>query len=286
MAIPPGTTTTITTATTTVAAATTTAVEATTTVGAARGAVITARSPGFRAVRSRRVTEVPSPRRSRRPKRYPMRSNDRSGRTHLARSRTLAWAVTLCSLISTVATGCSRPPVSITTPSSLPVSDLPSPAPSMPGAMVMARSKPVRVRIPAIGVDSKLMDLSLDGNGRMTVPPDGAEAGWYTGAPTPGELGPAIIAGHVDWGGRQGVFYHLRNLRPDDRVTVTRLDGSTAVFRVMRVDEFPKNKFPTQTVYADIGYAGLRLITCGGSFDRLAHSYNDNIVVFAKLVRT
>jgi sortase (surface protein transpeptidase) len=150
----------------------------------------------------------------------------------------------------------------------------------------MAMSKPVRVRIPSIGVDSKLMDLTLKTDGTMNVPPDGTEAGWYTGAPTPGQLGPAIIAGHVDWGGRAGVFYHLRNLKPNDQVSVSRQDGSTAVFRVTGVDEFPKNKFPTDVVYGDINYAGLRLITCGGSFDRAAHSYNDNIVVFAQLMKT
>jgi hypothetical protein len=211
-----------------------------------------------------------------------MRSYGKSHRPRLVRSRALAGAVTLCSLITMGAAGCGGVPESTSPLSSLPALDLPPPV----SAPTLARSKPVRVQIPAIGVDSKLMDLSLDSAGRMSVPPDGTEAGWYTGAPTPGELGPAIIAGHVDWGGHQGVFYHLRNLKPNDQVTVTRLDGSTALFRVIRVDAFPKTKFPTDTVYGDINYAGLRLITCGGSFDRQAHSYNDNIVVFAQLVKT
>lgn len=217
-----------------------------------------------------------------------MRSHAKNRRPRPTRSRTLAGVVTLYLLVTMGATGCGGAPASTSTPSTLPALDSPTTAPSPPKTsppMVMARSTPVRVRIPAIGVDSKLMDLSLDGAGRMSVPPDGTEAGWYTGAPTPGELGPAIIAGHVDWGGRQGVFYHLRNLKPNDQVNVTRSDGSTAVFRVMRVNEFPKNKFPTDTVYGDIDYAGLRLITCGGPFDRQAHSYNDNIIVFAQLVK-
>jgi Sortase family. len=142
------------------------------------------------------------------------------------------------------------------------------------------------VRIPAIGVDSGLIGLGLRGDGTMEVPPDGFPAGWYTGAPTPGELGPAIIAGHVDWGGRPGVFYHLRDLKPDDAVTVTRKDGSVATFRVTRVEKYLKNSFPTDVVYGDIDHAGLRLITCGGLFDRRARSYDDNIVVFADLVTT
>jgi hypothetical protein len=218
-----------------------------------------------------------------------MRSHDKSRRARPARSRALAGAAALYTLITMGVAGCGGEPAPSSTPPPPPpssTSDRPQPVPAPAVSPTMAKSKPVRVRIPAIGVDSALMDLRLDSNGRMSVPPDGTEAGWYTGAPTPGELGPAIIAGHVDWGGRQGVFYHLRSLKPDDHVTVTRLDGSTAVFRVIRVDEFPKNKFPTDTVYGDIDYAGLRLITCGGSFDRQAHSYNDNIVVFAKLVKT
>lgn len=118
----------------------------------------------------------------------------------------------------------------------------------------------------------------------MEVPPDGDLAGWYKGAPTPGELGPAIIVGHVDWAGDLGVFYNLRNLEPGDHITITRMDGSTAEFQVAQVEQFSKNEFPTNAVYGDIDHPGLRLITCGGSFDRAARSYVDNIVVFADLV--
>ena len=90
------------------------------------------------------------------------------------------------------------------------------------------------------------MDLGLRDNGTMEVPPDGSQAGWYTGAPAPGELGPAVIAGHVDWGGHPGVFYHLRTLKPDDRIVVTREDGSTVTFRVTRLEQVLKSDFPTK----------------------------------------
>jgi hypothetical protein len=142
------------------------------------------------------------------------------------------------------------------------------------------------VLIPAIGVDSDLMDLGLQDDGTLEVPPEGFPAGWFTGAPTPGELGPAILAGHVDWDGSPGVFYRLRDLVPGDEIRVVREDGSTVVFRIQRVDRFPKDDFPTEAVYGDLDHAGLRVITCGGSFDRLARSYEDNIVVFADLVVT
>jgi sortase (surface protein transpeptidase) len=147
----------------------------------------------------------------------------------------------------------------------------------------MTASTPVRVEIPAIGVDSGLMPLGLQSDGSLEVPPEGFPAGWYTDAPTPGELGPAIIAGHVDWDGSPGVFFALRDLAPGAEVAVEREDGSTALFRVESVEQFPKGAFPTDAVYADIDHAGLRLITCGGSFDRQARSYSDNIVVFAAL---
>lgn len=162
-----------------------------------------------------------------------------------------------------------------------PVPAAPSPTPTV--APHLARSVPVRLEIPSIGVDSPLMDLGLRADGSMEVPPGGFPAGWYTGAPTPGELGPAIIAGHVDWNG-PGVFFHLRDLKVGDDIAVTREDGSIATFRVTQVSQFPKDEFPTDQVYGDIAGAGLRLITCGGSFNAATHHYEDNIVAFADFV--
>jgi hypothetical protein len=199
----------------------------------------------------------------------------------LTRSRVMAGVAALLAVIA-VAAGCSGDAASAPTPSaSAPGSVAPSAA-----AAPMARSAPVRVQIPAIGVDSTLMQLGLRADGSLQVPPSGFPAGWYTGAPTPGELGPAILAGHVDWGGQPGVFSRLHDLQPDEEVTVARQDGTAAVFRVTQVKEYPKDKFPTDVVYGDLDHPGLRLITCGGSFDRQARSYDDNIVAFADLVAT
>lgn len=152
------------------------------------------------------------------------------------------------------------------------------------GAATMVAAAPVRLQIPSIGVESKLMDLGLQADGSLEVPPNGFPAGWYTGAPTPGEPGPAIIAGHVDWGGQAGVFFDLRDLVSGDAIAITREDGSTADFRVVRVERYAKDEFPTQAVYGDLDHAGLRLITCGGDFDQRMRSYNDNLVVYAELV--
>jgi len=147
----------------------------------------------------------------------------------------------------------------------------------------LTRSSPVRLQIGAIGVDSALMHLGLRTDGSMAVPPRAFPAGWYDGGPTPGELGPAIIAGHIDMKG-PGVFFRLRDVKPGDQITVTRADGSKPVFRVTRVSQFSKGRFPTALVYGNIDHAGLRLITCGGSYNSRTGHYEDNVVAFADLV--
>lgn len=146
----------------------------------------------------------------------------------------------------------------------------------------LARSIPVRLTIPGISVDTELMGLGLLADGSLEVPPKGFPAGWYTGAPTPGELGPAIIAGHVSHRG-PGVFYDLARVRPGDPVLVERTDGSVATFIVTDVGQYPKTSFPTDAVYGAISHAGLRLVTCGGAWDDSTGHYEDNIVVFAEL---
>jgi sortase (surface protein transpeptidase) len=147
--------------------------------------------------------------------------------------------------------------------------------------LVLPESEPVSVSIPRIGVRSKLVDLGLKG-GAMETPKNPADAGWYSRGPSPGALGPAVIAGHVTWNG-PAVFYRLGSIRRGDQVSVTRKDGKTAVFTVTRVAQFPQSRFPTRAVYGPIDHAGLRLITCGGTYDAARHKYLDNVVVFAKL---
>ena len=204
----------------------------------------------------------------------------------LARLRVARFAG-LLAMIAVVTAGCSgetaaTPSVSVS--SGMAPTSTPSPVvPRVVEAAHLARSVPVRLQIAAIGVDTTLMDLGLKADGTLEAPPSGFPAGWYTGAPTPGERGPAIIGGHVDMNG-PGVFFDLHKVKPGDRVTVTRKDGSKPVFRVTRVQRFPKEQFPTKAVYGDIDHAGLRLMTCGGSFNRQSGHYEDNVVAFAELV--
>ncbi len=149
-------------------------------------------------------------------------------------------------------------------------------------AAPMVASEPARLEIPALDVDVDVMDLGLTDRGVLEVPQGAYPAGWYTGSPTPGELGPAIVAGHVTWNGTDGVFLRLHELARGDHVLVTRTDGSVADFTVSETEQYAKDAFPTATVYGDIDHAGLRLITCGG-LDPDSGVFEDNVVVFAEL---
>ncbi|EST29518.1 hypothetical protein N566_21970 [Streptomycetaceae bacterium MP113-05] len=149
---------------------------------------------------------------------------------------------------------------------------------------VLPPSDPVRIAIPSIDVTSSLVNLGRQEDGAMETPRDPGKAGWYTPGPTPGEQGPAVIAGHVTWNGEKSVFFPLGKLGKGDRVNVAREDGSTAKFEVERVERYPKDDFPTVEVYRNLDHAGLRLITCGGAYDDDAHYYRDNVVVFASMV--
>jgi len=157
-------------------------------------------------------------------------------------------------------------------------------APAAPlHATPMTSSVPVSVRAASAGIDSSLLQVALNKDGTIEVPHSYSEAAWYRLGPTPGELGPAVLIGHVDSYQGPGVFFKIGAMRPGQIIDVTRADRSVAHFRVDAINSYPKDKFPTQTVYGPIDYAGLRLITCGGAFNSSTRSYESNTVVFASL---
>ena len=148
-------------------------------------------------------------------------------------------------------------------------------------------SEPIAVRIPRIGVSSPLHSLGLAPDGTLEVPSGERldEAAWYDGSPTPGEVGPTVIEGHVTGvGGRASVFFELAALAPGDRAEVEREDGRTVSYEVYRVDQFAKADFPTVDVYGPTAGPELRLITCGGEFDDSTGHHVDNTVVYARMV--
>lgn len=143
---------------------------------------------------------------------------------------------------------------------------------------------PVRIRIPTIGVDASVDPLLVDENG-VLPPPDTFEGtGWWQEGPEPGEVGPAVIAGHVDSFEGPAVFNRLDQLDDGDEIFVERADGTTATFEAQRTEQHDKDDFPTDAVYGDTPDAQLRLITCGGQFEEADRRYRDNIIVYATLI--
>ncbi|MER6208156.1 class F sortase [Streptomyces sp. NPDC001642] len=151
-------------------------------------------------------------------------------------------------------------------------------------AHALARSVPVTLRVPAIGVDTPVMRLGLASDGTVQVPPITAHdrAGWYRNSPTPGQTGPSVILGHVTVGAYgDGVFRHLAKLRKGDRIEAGLENGTTATFTVTTVRTVAKADFPSDEVYGNVDRPELRLITCGGT--RTGTGYLDNVIVFAAL---
>lgn len=212
-----------------------------------------------------------------------MRLSAREAARFCAAGLLAAWALSACG------TGAFRPAAAKVS-QRLPASGSADPSPgSTSDAAAGFRSPrthpevavPVRLRIPAIGVDTPLERLGLDASGAIEAPRRWREAGWYTGGPRPGLPGPAVILGHVDATSGPAVFYRLAFLRPEDAVQVTRADGSSVVFRVSDRRQVAKSRFPTDLVYGPTLEPSLRLVTCGGTFDTTTGHYRDNIIVTA-----
>jgi Sortase domain len=210
-----------------------------------------------------------------------------------ARPAAMAGAVVLLALLMALA-GCAEPRARYAGVSST----VSTAAPSEDGGAAVRDFRsvrgyrptpvPVRLEIARIGVDTALQQLGQDRGGAVEVPTgprQWQDAGWYAGegGTRPGDPGSAVILGHVDSKRGPAVFYRLRELRAGDPVVVVRADGSRVRFVVDRVEQYPKGRFPTEDVYYPTLSPKLRLVTCGGAFDRAAGHYRDNVIVFASL---
>lgn len=145
---------------------------------------------------------------------------------------------------------------------------------------------PVRIVIPAIGVSAPVMQLGLNPDHTIQVPPleNHNLAGWYKYDAVPGQEGAAVIAGHIDSSTGASVFYRLRYLKAGDRVYVTLANGQAVAFAVTGLQQVAKTAFPTQAVYGNPGYPALRLVTCGGQFDYATGHYLSNLIAYSKMV--
>ena len=150
--------------------------------------------------------------------------------------------------------------------------------------LATTRSTPIELTIPAISLAVSLSTLGLNADGTVQVPTDIQQPGWYRLGPSPGQIGSAVILGHVDSYQGPAVFFNLRSLVSGDVVDVSLADGVTAQFRVTSVATYLKTSFPDQQVYDSAGASALQLVTCGGAFDTATGHYLSNTVVYTSLV--
>lgn len=151
----------------------------------------------------------------------------------------------------------------------------------------LPKSQPTHISIPSVGIDTSVTSVGQDSTGSIQMPPlFDWTTGWYKYSPTPGQIGPSIIVGHVDTYKGISVFWRLRDIKQGDVIDVSRADGKTAKFKVSALKQFSQSDFPTKEVYGNIQYPGLRLITCGGAFDKQTESYTQNTVVYAFMVNS
>ncbi|MFF9499412.1 class F sortase [Streptomyces sp. NPDC014656] len=197
------------------------------------------------------------------------------------RRRTLTAAVLLVAALA----GCSAEGGSTAATPPARIAESAAPVPAAPAVKPLARSLPVRVRLPAAAVDARgVLDLGLNADGTVEVPPvaQADRIGWYGKGVTPGETGPAVLIGHFDTARGPAVLKDVSKVRVGDEVTVTRADGTAAVFRVRELQQVDKDAFPTEKVYGDTRRPELRVITCGGE---LVDGHRpDNIILYADLV--
>lgn len=195
----------------------------------------------------------------------------------------IALGVTLVvlALIPALPRSGSRPVASLPAPPALFMWDPAAPRVAVPAESTLAG--PQRLTIPSINLTTSVVPVDLQPDGTLAAPGDFALAGWYTGGTAPGAPGPSVIVGHVDSHLGPAVFFRLHELAPGQSITIETTNTATLTFVVERIEQHPKDRFPTAEVYGSTNRRALRLITCGGEFDRAARSYRDNIVVFAKL---
>ncbi|WP_226966671.1 class F sortase [Streptomyces phaeolivaceus] len=172
-----------------------------------------------------------------------------------------------------------------------PVRPAPATGPAEPKRPARPRTLPASpaktVTIPYLGIEAPVTGLRLDARRRLPAPPDDRPklVGWYTEGPAPGGPGTAVVVGHRDTRTGPAVFAALDAIKPGRPVEVLRADGRTAVYTVDAVKSYEKDRFPSKEVYGHRGRPELRLITCGGTYDR-RKGYASNVVVFAHLTAT
>lgn len=147
------------------------------------------------------------------------------------------------------------------------------------------RSIPTELSIPSIGVSTSVSQVGLNKDGSVQSPKSWRQAAWYKYDVTPGEIGSAVILGHVDSTAGPAVFYRIAHLKMGSSVMVTLADHKVLTFKVIGIREYSKSNFPDKLVYGARSYSALQLVTCGGVFDSKTHHYLSNIVAYTRLFK-
>ena len=195
-----------------------------------------------------------------------------------------AWAAGLAVALLTGCSAADPAGPSATAPSPAAPSAAPGPTFESYQEAPAQRAEPVRLRIPSLGVDAPVGPVGTLPDRSVEVPERWEEVGWYDGGARPGEDGPAVLLGHVDSKAGPAVFVRLPHVELGAVVEVLAADGGVTRFAVDRLEQHPKTRFPTEAVYLPVLRPELRLVTCGGAFDRATGHYVDNIVVYASPV--
>lgn len=177
--------------------------------------------------------------------------------------------------VAPIATTSTTAPASTTTTSAVPTTSAPPAPPPVP--------VPTRIRVPAIGLDTRIVPVGLRLDGQMEVPP-AADVGWYRLGPAPGAAGSAVLAAHVDQRGQRGAFFDLRSLPVGAEVLVD-AEGGTRRFVVTAREQVAKDAVQLDRYFTGDGPTRVTLITCGGAFDPGDRRYADNVIVTAELVQ-
>jgi len=155
---------------------------------------------------------------------------------------------------------------------------------SLDDEVVVQGPQPTAIEIEAIGVTAPVVALGVvSETGQMEVPDSVDDVGWYEFGPSPGQPGSSVLAAHVDiYGEGPGVFFNLDQLVPGDRIEVLFDEGATSTFVVTSTERVAKAGLAVDSIFAPAGEPVLRLVTCGGGFDRSSRTYNDNVIVTAE----
>jgi LPXTG-site transpeptidase (sortase) family protein len=161
----------------------------------------------------------------------------------------------------------------------------------VPGPQTDANSQttptadPVNLNIPSLNISAPFIHLGLNADHTLEVPKTATDVGWFIHGAKPGDIGPAVVVGHLDSPKGPAVFANLKNIKAGDLITINRVDSTSVQYKVDSISKFSQDNFPTEAVYGTINYAGLRLITCAGTYNKAQGHYSDNLVVFATLVK-